>query len=763
MARAFAQCESHPGRPLADHLVDVSGRLSEPLLRLTALCHDAGKASLYFQEYLSNRPPGDGRLKQHSHLGAELLLEVLWEAFHSGVEVDASRLLLAYSFVRRHHGALDDLADAASATEEQKKVLVLQRDALDEAGLFAWLAEHGHGRRQCGDAEKTGLRVKAQRALRADDVPAKCMARFQRALCNFGELIESDRDSAGGFEKGYFQPTSRYGLSRVEAYRASLPEGSGIINQVRNRLFSGATAAAELRSEEGGGLWTLTSPTGSGKTLAALGWAFRRREVRGAVGRRNGPVVYALPFTSIIDQNAAVLRSLYGKEQIDESILSVHHHLAEPGFWMERGEESLARNWTEGWRADCVCTTFVQVVNALFHATAWDARRMSHLAGGILVLDEVQSVPARLWPVIRESLRSLSTEFGADVLLMTATQPAIFEEREAIEIAPREIAVERVFNRYDVLAEPGEATELTGAAEIIRQELVDGRARDCLVILNTIQEALDLFALIGGSNWATGYRQFHLSTNVRPKDRRRILREISAGRAPTILVATQVVEAGLDLCFDVVLRALGPLDSIVQAAGRSNRHGSGPRGRVRVLRVRGDSGNKVYGSVHMDVAASLYREIAGVIVPEPELQRHVSRYFQELKRRVSQDPARAILKAVQMMEFASLRGEGPAKDVENKRVVLIEDQRDRVAHFVETDESDRAVWEQFQAALRLQNRWERLRAIRALRGEVGERTVEVPRRHALQREPDRSTGVIYVDAAAARDVYSTVTGWRRAR
>lgn len=764
MVPAFAHCESHPGRLLVDHLLDVSGRLDGPSLRLTALCHDVGKGTGYFQAYLHNQSPSDGRLKRHSHLGAEVLLEVLWDNIDLSTEAGAQWPLLAYMFVRRHHGALDDLADALSATEEQRKLLALQREALDQAGLHEWLAGHGHGVRKCWDKDRIGLSVRAQRALGKETDRGICMARFQRALCDFGALIESDRDSAGGFAKGFFDAQPRYTVSRVEAYRSGLPKGNYAIDRVRNRIFDGAARAASIHPPHRGALWTLTSPTGSGKTLAALGWAFRRRALRVAADRPGGPVVYALPFTSIIDQNAAVLQSMYGGQQIDESILSVHHHIAEPGFLMERGEESLARNWTEGWRADCVCTTFVQVVNALFHATAWDARRLSHLAGGVLILDEVQGIPAHLWPVIRESLLSLSKEFGADVLLMTATQPAIFEvQDDAVEIAPKEVAAAPAFNRYDLIAEAGGTISLPDAAELVKRELVDGGSRNCLVILNTIQEALDLFALIEAAPWAAVYRQFHLSTNLRPKDRRRILGEIGPSPNRAILVATQVVEAGLDFSFDVVLRALGPLDSIVQAAGRCNRHGAGVRGRVRILNLSGNSGTKVYGNVHMDIATSLYREISGSAVPEPEVQRLVLSYFQELKCRISQDRARAILKAVQMMEFASLRGEGTARDVEKKQVVLIEEERYRVAHFVETDDLDRVVWERFQDALNERNRWERQRATRAVRNELGQRIVEVPRSCALQSEPDPSTGLVYVAAEQYRDLYCRQTGWRRNR
>jgi CRISPR-associated endonuclease/helicase Cas3 len=762
MVPVFLQCESHPGRPLADHLSDVASRAAGSLLRAAALCHDAGKATRHFQEYLGGSPPKDDRLRQHSLLGAEILLEVLSEKLQSGWEqLTADQVLLACLFVRRHHGALDDLADALSCTSEQKRLLAQQKEVLDETGVQEWLAAQGYGLRRCGDKDRVALRVKAQRGLLAERDVATCVGRFQRAIRDFGRLIEADRDSAAGFAAGFFESGSTCSVNRVEAYRDSLPGGADAIGRVRGGLFDSAIGAALKRPADCGGLWTLTSPTGSGKTLAALGWALQRREARVAAGRPTCPVIYALPFTSIIDQNAAVFRDIFGEEKPDESVLSVHHHLAEPGTWMERGEESLARNWTEGWRADVVCTTFVQVVGALFHATGWDARRMSHLAGGILILDEVQGVPARLWPVIRESLASLSREFATDVLLMTATQPAMFGDGETVEVVTERIAGDDVFDRFDVIAETGASMELVDLLRLVKEEVVAGNARNCLVVLNTIREALDLFALIERAGWASGYRRYHLSTNLRPRDRGRILEQIAKSTEGTLVVSTQVVEAGLDLSFDVVIRALAPLDSMVQAAGRCNRHGVGPRGRVRVVTLAGNSGTLVYGKTHMDVAMTLCRDIAGSAISEPEMRRQVSRYFQELKQRVSQDQARDVLDAVRMMEFASLRGEGQGKDSQKKRVILIEDQRDRTAHFVETDESDRMTWERFREALGRTELGERRQAIRALRNEVGQRIVEVPQRWSLEREPDSRTGLVHVEATEAESLYSSVTGWRR--
>lgn len=776
MAPAFLQCESHPGRLLTEHLRDVASRIRRSApdcqwLAWVGLFHDLGKATDFFQGYLHG---GDApqRLRRHADLGALWLLEYLSTKLEQNAGLTLVEGALAFLFVRRHHGRLDDLVDALVEPQaDELKLFTEQLQALDSASLQQWVVTElndSAGVPQL-DNKRTKLRVKLTLELKNHCANDHAMRRFQAALSSFGQFIEADRDSAAGYELGAFASPLRFTSDHVARFLQSFVNDEGPrapISVARGQVYEAATASIASQPADRGGLWTLTVPTGAGKTLAALGWALKRREARIASGMPNCPIIYALPFTSIIDQNAEVIRRLLPAQECDESLLAVHHHLAELGDIARSGEMSLARSWVEGWRADIVSTTFVQLSNALFHGTPADARRFTRLAGAIVILDEVQAVPAELWRVFRTALQSLRDNFGTDVLLVTATQPALFGAAERVEIGPSPLPKEiaNAFDRYDLRAELSTPLSQTAVAQRIVEELAGGQAKSCLVILNTIGEALELHGLIESDPSLQHHRLFHLSTNLRPKDRRRILAEVSACADPHILVATQVVEAGVDLSFDVVMRAIAPLDAIIQAAGRCNRHGSGARGKVIAFVPEGNSAIAIYGALHISLARQMLEEVmaaaGGGSIAEPCLRETVVQYFNELNERIQKDTSMKVHEAVRQLQFAALRGEGQDQERHLKCVQLIEDRSDRIPHFVETDESDIAVWNSLLEALAIEDLWQRRARIRSLRNDVGQLIVEVPRRFQFD-SPNAEATIVRVPIGDSAQWYNINTGWKR--
>lgn len=241
------------------------------------------------------------------------------------------------------------------------------------------------------------------------------------------------------------------------------------------------------------------------------------------------------------------------------------------------------------------------------------------------------------------------------------------------------------------------------------------------------------------------------------------MREIQCCDKPHLLVATQVVEAGVDLSFDLVFRALAPVDALVQAAGRCNRHGIGRRGLVHVFDMEGNRGVLVYGAVHMGLAREILSKSADTgrqSFREPELAELVRLYFSELDQRIGHGPASKVMEAVRMLQFAALRGEGQDRESKEKRVQLIEDPFDRIAHFVETDETDAYIWLQLCDALAISDLFSRRQRLRALRSEVAQRIVEVPRRYAAVGTGPEAH-LVHIPRAQAADYYDTNTGWRR--
>lgn len=382
------------------------------------------------------------------------------------------------------------------------------------------------------------------------------------------------------------------------------------------------------------GLYTLTAPTGTGKTLALLEFALRHAEAHSDLRR----IVFVAPYLSILDQTADAVRAALGLEH-DPRVLLEHHSLAverlkrqDGSGELERTQEMLAENWD----SPIVVTTNVQFFESLFSNRPSACRKLHRLAGAVLCFDEVQSLPLPVVLPTLAALARLSECYGATVVFSTATQPAFASLSNALkqrklggsEWSPREIntqqremfhAAQRVEYTW-----PGPDESLSWSE--IADWMLQGPCQ-ALCVLNTKRQAVELFLEL---NERPGVHPYHLSTAMCPEHRRRVLDKVRAlldSGVPCPLVSTQCVEAGVDLDFPRVFRALGPLDSIVQAAGRCNRNQRAKRGEVRVFRpTPGDSPEYPKDSAYRN-AAMLARKYCGKDLNDPEI---FSEYYREL-------------------------------------------------------------------------------------------------------------------------------------
>lgn len=358
----------------------------------------------------------------------------------------------------------------------------------------------------------------------------------------------------------------------LDRLRESLPaerQGS-LVNRRRAEVLAACRTAAELPP----GAFSLTVPTGGGKTLSAMAFALRHAEFHGL--RR---VVVAIPYTSIIEQNAAVYREALGVPNVLE-----HHSGIDPLAAEERDREAETRRRlaAENWDAPVVVTTNVQLFESLFAASPSRCRKIHNLAGSVLLLDEAQTLPVGYLLPVLEVLRELVAGYRCTVVLTTATQPAL-ARRDSLpdgldrvhEIVPDPAALARDLARVEpVWPEPGAGP--IPYEDLARELAVHERV---LAIVHRRQDARRLAEQLpkGG--------RFHLSALMCPAHRAEVLAEASARLkaegAVCRLVSTQLIEAGVDVDFPVVYRCLGGIDSLAQAAGRCNREGRLPgKGRV---------------------------------------------------------------------------------------------------------------------------------------------------------------------------------------
>ncbi len=371
------------------------------------------------------------------------------------------------------------------------------------------------------------------------------------------------------------------------------------------------------------GIFRLTVPTGGGKTLASLGFALSH-----AVAHGKRRVIYAIPFTSILEQTADVFRAVFGDENVVE-----HHSQAEVDPGKETARSRLA---SENWDAPVVVTTNVQLFESLFAARTSRCRKLHNIAGSVIVLDEAQTLPPRFLQPMLDCLNLLVHDYGACVVLCTATQPAL---QSTLRSDPR-----RNLRGIDTSTEiMDDVSALYAALRRVEVELpTDIRtpsdwpkiaaalaAEECaLAIVNTKAQARELFDRLprGTVHLSTALCGAHRADLIRALKLRLETRRRGADATPLRVVSTQLVEAGVDIDFPVVYRALAGLDAVAQAAGRCNREGRLDSGRVVVF-VPPDS--RLPGEIKMGIQASisvLSAERTDPLFPEVQ-ERYFGAYF----------------------------------------------------------------------------------------------------------------------------------------
>lgn len=332
------------------------------------------------------------------------------------------------------------------------------------------------------------------------------------------------------------------------------------VNRLRARVLADCRAAAA----EPPGVFTLSVPTGGGKTLSSMAFALEHVERHGL--RR---IVMAVPYTTIIEQNASVLREALGKSDV----LEHHSNLDEAELLEQFGEVEVRRRLAaENWDARVVVTTNVQLFESLFSNRPSQCRKLHNLARSVVILDEAQVLPVGFLLPVLDAIRTLSQDYGCTFVLSTATQPALLHRerlpqglRGVREIVRDPDGLARALRRVRVTWP--EADETTTYEEVA-QELA--RERRVLTIVHRRRDARDLAGLLPEEG------RFHLSALMCAAHRTEVLERIRAvlrDSGTCRLVATQLIEAGVDIDFPVVYRALGGLDSVAQAAGRCNREG----------------------------------------------------------------------------------------------------------------------------------------------------------------------------------------------
>ena len=354
------------------------------------------------------------------------------------------------------------------------------------------------------------------------------------------------------------------------------------------------------------GLFRLTVPTGGGKTVASLAFALRH-----AVKHHMKRIIYVIPYTSIIEQNAAVFRRILGDENVLENHCNIDYEEAE-----ELKPMQLA---SENWDKPVVVTTNVQFFESLFSNKSSKCRKLHNMANSVIIFDEAQMLPNDYLKPCLTAIEELVINYKVSAVLCTATQPALdaffCNIKQITELCPRTEEQFEFFKRVH-FENDGKLSE-----EDVEECLL--RETQALCIVNTKKKAQKIYNAMREDG------VYHLSTSMYPKHRKRMLKQIKErlreGKK-CIVISTSLVEAGVDLDFYTVYRQLSGIDSIIQAAGRCNREGKRTIEESKVVIFQFDDAEKVPGQrQQMDVSKALLANECKI-----EDMQTVTRYFEML-------------------------------------------------------------------------------------------------------------------------------------
>lgn len=586
-----------PDHALVDHLRAVAGLAAraappgaEAWAGLAGLWHDLGKFRPGFQRYVRRDDDahieGRGvglREKSHSAAGALHALQTLKQRF--GEPGQRAGWLLAH-LIAAHHAGLYDAADlterliGGGKTDSEHE----HREARDAC------AAHAPQLLQVPEALNAKLLLPGIPGLREGEPLAQAL--WLRML--FSALVDADfldtetyLDRGRAEHRAGFPPLTEY-RTRLDAHldaMAAKVKADGRADDPVMRARAQVLADCREAATQPPGVFSLQVPTGGGKTLASLAFALRHAAAHGMER-----VIVAIPYTSIVEQTADVLAGIFGRENLVE-----HHSQADSAAERETARSRLA---CENWDAPLVVTTNVQLFESLFAARTSRCRKLHRVQRSVIILDEAQTLPPPYLQPTLDALRLLVSHYGATLVSCTATQPVLsdiqrFDPRASLrgltrgDERPREI-VQAVQPLYAQL----ERVRLHWPADLLAPEEIPALAARLavepavLAIVNTRRDASELVRALDAAA-ADGERTLHLSAAMCGQHRADVIAEIrrrlderrEGNGRPLRVIATQLVEAGVDIDFPVVFRALAGLDAIAQAAGRCNREGRlGARG-----------------------------------------------------------------------------------------------------------------------------------------------------------------------------------------
>ncbi|MGY3779480.1 CRISPR-associated helicase/endonuclease Cas3 [Isobaculum melis] len=575
---------------LKDHLKEsaiLSGNWGrkiglEKTCYLAGLLHDLGKYSDAFQIYLKQAVAAPTSVVRgsvdHSTAGGKLLFDICHKDSH-----DPFSLILAElvgNAIISHHSsrglqdffvpegeAKSDYLDRVQEKEVEEYDIIKNR-------FFEEVLPESEFKLKINQAKE-----ELKRLYQTDGkITITSNTTFFILKFVYSSLLDADRTNTMLFEEKR-EHELVINKELLKAYNQRLEEKVSLftadtpINQLRGQM----SEQCKKFSERDTGIYTLSIPTGGGKTLASLRFGLNH-----AIKHSKERIIYVVPFTTIIEQNATIVREIL---QDEVNILEHHSNVfKETEIFEHTAEQEEAERkqalLKDNWEAPIIFTTMVQFLNTIYSKGTRNPRRFHNLTNAVIIFDETQGVPTNCTYLFNETLNFLKEYGDTTSVLCTATQPSLEYVRKELkkdedgEMIANLSEVERHFKRVDVIDKTKLESWSVEALADFSQDILEEKD-SLLVILNTKSAVRRLYQYIK-EKCVTDVKLYHLSTSMCAAHRKKLLDEIKEkleNKERILCITTQLIEAGVDISFQSVIRAVAGLDSIAQAAGRCNRNG----------------------------------------------------------------------------------------------------------------------------------------------------------------------------------------------
>lgn len=790
----------NPKKPLEVHLINVHDEVKTQLEAIkfgpnggkslfgkddflemattAALCHDLGKSTSYFQEYLLTYDATQkAKLKKqpetkHSKFSA---LAAFFYAYTTKC-MTFEKAYVIYTSILHHHGnlrlpsddvdlinGLDILRRQWESIDKEKFDILLK--AIDitfpEEFFFRLLSNNT---RLILDMERNLL------ALEKRKEPEITIA----VQLIFSLLIDADKSDAAGLKTPGrtelpYDLVDRFKALKEKDWKSVNTQRN--INGLREQLYSGLDGKIDALPL-GRHIYSINAPTGSGKTLAGFNFALKLREKLKKEKSIQARVIYCLPFLSIIEQNFKVFENVFEAAGAlpPSGILLKHHHLSDyeydndnfrKGDHMQDSgdvEELEYDIWqkkalVENWNSEIIVTTFHQFFHSFFGWRNSQVRKYHRIANSIIVLDEVQAFPHKYWSLFNKFAQEYAELMNTYIVLMTATIPLIFSPDECLELVSNKETLFDSLSRVNIYPQLQR-----DSLDSLDTEIEENSGKSVLYIMNTISCAEQLY-----QNIKTHYPSipvFFLSTHLTPKQRLERIEKVREMNARKVLISTQLIEAGVDVDFDVVVRDIAPLDSIIQSAGRCNRNSKKDEGRVIIVNLKNEKGKYyhsfIYDNVLMDQTKKVLKN-AGDKIEEKDLLTKTRDYYQNLNEVISTTVGNDLYQSICRQNF-----DGDKNSLSS--FALIEQDQRKADIFIEIDDEAKQVWNKFRGITtshldRLAQKTELLK----IRKDFYKFVISIPLTTLMKNLPPRlneNSWIYYVPKSQLPQFYDIETGYK---